>query len=63
MSLDQYGLVQLLRAFKPLNVDGEQVTSSNVIKLMRWHWSPESWHGYEGAWGPQRKSFIMVELV
>ncbi|MCB0225983.1 MAG: DUF4012 domain-containing protein [Anaerolineae bacterium] len=58
ISLDQYGLVQLLRAFKPLNVDGEQVTSDNVLKLMRWHWSPESWNGYEGPWGPQRKSFM-----
>lgn len=61
ISLDQYGLVQLLRAFEPLTVEGEQVTSDNVIKLMRWHWSPESWNGYEGAWAPQRKSF-MVEL-
>lgn len=61
ISLDQYGLAQLLRAFKPLKVDGEKVTSDNIIKLMRQHWSPNSWHGYEGAWGSQRKSF-MVEL-
>ncbi|MCB0207768.1 MAG: DUF4012 domain-containing protein [Anaerolineae bacterium] len=61
ISLDQYGLAQLLRAFQPLSVDGEQVTSQNVIKLMRWHWSPAAWNGYEGAWAPQRKTFL-IEL-
>ncbi|MCB0194099.1 MAG: DUF4012 domain-containing protein [Anaerolineae bacterium] len=60
VSLDQYGLAQLLRAFKPLSVDGEQVTSANVIDLIRWHWSPESWNGYEGSWSAQRKSFIVA---
>ncbi|MCB0166138.1 MAG: DUF4012 domain-containing protein [Anaerolineae bacterium] len=61
VSLDQHGLVQLLRAFKPLSVNGEQVTSDNVIKLMRWHWSPNAWQGARGDWSQQRKAFL-VEL-
>jgi hypothetical protein len=60
IALDQQALVYLLRALGPLDVDGEQVTGDNVIRLMRQHWAinPDQ---ELGNWWSQRKSF-MVDL-
>ncbi len=57
--LDQQALAYLVRAFEPIDVDGEQVTSKNVIKLMRRQWEPLSDQKY-GEWWGQRKSFMVA---
>ncbi len=62
IAVDQQALPDLLRAFEPLKVNGEQVTSDNVIELLRRHWEPEVGHENGSAWWSQRKSF-MVDLA
>lgn len=59
ISLDQYGLTHLLRAFKPQKVEGETVTSDNVIQLMRQHWAPNHGQNLDSEWWLQRKSFML----
>jgi hypothetical protein len=60
IALDQQGLAYLLRAFEPLEVEGDQVTSDNVIKLIRQHWAPEPGQNLDNAWWSQRKSFMLA---
>jgi len=57
--LDQQALVYLVRAFEPVDVDAEEVTSKNVIELMRRQWEPLSDQEY-GEWWRQRKSFMVA---
>jgi hypothetical protein len=56
---DQQAVSYLLRAFEPLEVEGEQVTSQNVIKLMRRHWTPAEGQELD-AWWSGRKSFMFA---
>jgi hypothetical protein len=60
IALDQHALPYLLRALEPLEVDGEQVTSKNVIQLMRQHWAPQQGQGLNREWWAQRKSFMLT---
>jgi hypothetical protein len=62
IAVDQQALPDLLRAFEPLEVNGEQVTGDNVIELLRRHWEPEVGRENGSAWWSQRKSF-MVDLA
>jgi hypothetical protein len=57
--LDQQALAYLVRAFEPIDVDGEQVTSKNVIELMRRQWEQSPDQKY-GEWWGQRKSFMVA---
>ena len=59
IALDQHALPYLLQAFKPLQVDGDQVTSENIVSLMRQHWAPAPDQGFDDAWWLQRKSFML----
>ncbi len=61
IAVDQHALAYILRGFQPLPVDGEQVTSENVISLMRQRWAPDPDQDLDGEWWLQRKSF-MLEL-
>jgi len=58
VALDQQAISYLLRAFEPVEVDGEQVTGQNVITLMRQHWAPEEDQELV-EWWRERKSFMM----
>lgn len=58
VALDQQAISYLLRAFEPIEVDGEQVTGQNVITLMRQHWAPEQDQELV-EWWRGRKSFMM----
>jgi hypothetical protein len=59
IALDQQALAYLLRAFEPLEVNGEQVTGDNVIQLMRQHWEIDPDLEF-GEWWRQRKSFMVA---
>jgi hypothetical protein len=59
IALDQHALPDLVRAFEPVEVDGQQVTSQNVIKLLRQHWAPYEERSFQ-EWWPQRKSFSVA---
>lgn len=59
IALDQQALPYILRAFGRLEVEGEQVTSDNVIALMRRHWAPAEGHELNREWWAQRKSFML----
>ena len=60
IAIDQQALPYLLRAFESIRVEGELVTSDNVIDLMRQHWAPETGQGLDSAWWSQRKSFMVA---
>jgi hypothetical protein len=60
IALDQQALPYLLQALGPIGVEGERVTSGNVIKLMRQHWAPEQGQTLNQAWWQQRKSFMLA---
>jgi hypothetical protein len=59
IALDQQGLAQLLTAIEPINVDGNLVTSKNLIRLMRQQWAPQSELNLNRRWWQQRKSFML----
>lgn len=59
ISIDQHALRYLVRAMEPLDVEGERVTSENLIPLMRQKWAPDQDQSLEdGEWWRQRKSFM-----
>lgn len=58
--LDQQALPYLLQALGPIGIDGERVTSGNVVKLMRQHWAPEQGQKLNKEWWLQRKSFMLA---
>lgn len=60
IALDQQALPYVLRAFGPVEVEGEQVTGDNVIQLMRQHWAPAEGQKLNGEWWSQRKSFMLA---
>lgn len=60
IALDQQALPFLLQALGPLEIEGERVTSGNVIKLMRQHWAPEQGQKLNQEWWLQRKSFMLA---
>lgn len=60
IALDQQALPHLLRAFEPVVVEDEQVTSDNVIQLMRQHWAPAEGQKLNQTWWSQRKSFMLA---
>jgi hypothetical protein len=60
IALDQQALPYLLQALGPIEVEGEQVTSGNVVKLMRQHWAPEQGQKLNQEWWLQRKSFMLA---
>jgi hypothetical protein len=60
IALNQQALPYLLRALKPLQVEGERVTPDNVIELMRQHWAPEIGQNQDRSWWSQRKSFMLA---
>ncbi len=60
IALDQYALPYLLRAVEPLAVEGQAVTSRNVLELMRQQWSPQTGQKLDQAWWRQRKSFMLA---
>jgi hypothetical protein len=60
IALDQQALPYLLRAFEPVVVEGQQVTSDNVIQLMRQHWAPAEGQKLNREWWSQRKSFMLT---
>ncbi|MBI1881178.1 MAG: DUF4012 domain-containing protein, partial [Chloroflexi bacterium] len=60
IALDQQALPYLLQALGPIDVEGEQVTSGNVVKLMRQHWAPEQGQKLNQKWWLQRKSFMLA---
>jgi hypothetical protein len=62
IAIDQHALPYLVRPFEPIQVEEDQVTSDNVIDLMRQHWAPEVGQESDNAWWSQRKSF-MVDLA
>ncbi|HXV97020.1 MAG TPA: DUF4012 domain-containing protein [Anaerolineae bacterium] len=59
IALDQQALPYLLQALGPIEVEGERVTSGNVVKLMRQHWAPEQGQKLNQEWWQQRKSFML----
>jgi hypothetical protein len=59
IALDQQALPYILRAFGPVEVEGEQVTADNVIQLMRQHWAPAEGQKLNREWWSQRKSFML----
>jgi hypothetical protein len=50
----------LLHALEPLTVEGEEVTSRNVIELMHRQWAPEPGQELDEEWWLQRKSFMLA---
>lgn len=60
IAFDQQALPFILKGIEPLGVDGEQVTSNNVIEIMRQRWAPEPGQDLTGAWWLQRKSFMLA---
>jgi hypothetical protein len=59
IAFDQQALAYLLRAFEPVEVEGERVTSKNAIELMRRHWAPAPDQKFR-EWWLQRKSFMLA---
>jgi hypothetical protein len=59
IALDQQALAHLLRAFESVEVEGQRVTSQNVIKLMRQQWAPDEDKEF-WEWWSQRKSFMLA---
>lgn len=60
IAVDQQALPFLLQALGPVSVEGDRVTSENVIKLMRQHWAPEEGQKLDSEWWLQRKSFMIT---
>lgn len=60
IAVDQHALPYLLRVLEPLTVEGETVTSENVIELMGEHWAPQAGQTLDQAWWLQRKSFMLA---
>jgi hypothetical protein len=60
IAFDQRALPDLLRAFEPISVEGEQVTGQNVIKLMQEQWAPDPGEKFNREWFAQRKTFMIT---
>lgn len=60
IALDQHALPYLLHALEPLAVEGQAVTSRNVIELMRQQWAPQAGQKLDQSWWLQRKSFMLA---
>jgi hypothetical protein len=58
IAVDLHALSDVLRAFGPLEIQGEQVTAENVVEILRQQWTRTQDQQLEDWW-PQRKSFML----